>query len=249
MAVVSMRWVVCLVLSLLSVTTLAGTVVGDVAAIKAIRASLLKAVPGLDITDIKPAGQSGLYEVDSNNSDMIYATADGQHFVVGQLYAVGARGLVNLTERTRAQQRAALLKAVPASEMITFAPKGKPKAVIDVFTDLDCPYCRRLHQEVPQLNAMGIQVNYLAYPRTGPGTPSFYKYISVWCSKDRKAAFTAAKEGQPMPRKSCDNPVQKQYDLGNRIGVDATPTIVLQDGEVVKGYLPAKALAKGLGVL
>lgn len=243
---VSMRWAVCLLLSFLSSVALAA---GDEAAVKAIRAALVKALPGLQITDIKPAGQSGLYEVDSNNSDMIYATADGTHFVVGQLYSVVAKGLVNLTEQTQARQRVALLKAVPADEMITYAPKGKPKAVIDVFTDLDCPYCRLLHREVPQLNAMGIQVNYLAYPRTGPNTPSFEKYVSVWCSKDRKAAFTAAKEGQPLPRKTCDNPVRKQYDLGNRIGVDATPTIVLQDGEIVRGYLPAKELAKGLGVL
>lgn len=246
---VNMRLVLCLLLGFAVASAQAETSAADQAAAKAIRAQLAKAVPALQITGIKPVGQSGLYEVSSNNSDMIYATADGKHFVLGQMYSVSEKGLVNLTEQAKARERVALLKQVPASDMITYAPKGKPKAIIDVFTDLDCPYCRRLHEEVPQLNAMGIQVNYLAYPRSGPDTPSFEKYISVWCAKDRKAAFTAAKAGQPVPSKTCANPVRRQYDLGNRIGVDATPTIILQSGEMVRGYLPAEQLAKGLGVL
>lgn len=210
---------------------------------------LTRALPGLRITVIQQIPDSPFYEVSSNNDQMIYATADGRHILVGELYSVSAKGVHNVTAAHMAAKRKALLAKVPASQMITFAPKGKPKAVVDVFTDLDCPYCRMMQSQIDQYTALGIQVNYLAFPRSGPDTPSFYKYVSVWCSKDPKKAFADAKMGKPIPRRNCPNPVLRQYELGNEVGVNGTPTIVLPDGHVIGGYVPAHQLAKGLGIL
>ncbi len=61
--------------------------------------------------------------------------------------------------------------------MIQYAAKGEQKAVIDVFTDIDCGYCRKLHGEMDELNELGITVNYYGFPRSGPGTESFRKYV------------------------------------------------------------------------
>ncbi len=216
---------------------------------KTITDRLGQALPGLKIYGIRRIEGTGLYEVSTNNNEMIYATADGAHILVGKLYEVSPKGVKNLTEARLAAHRKALLAAVPASDMITYAPKGRPKAVIDVFTDIDCPYCRKMHSQIDQYTALGIQVNYLAYPRSGPGTPSFFKYESVWCAKDRKQAFTDAKLGTAVPRRTCPNPVLREYQLGNEIGVTGTPTIVLEDGSVIGGYVPPKELARGLGIL
>lgn len=110
-------------------------------------------------------------------------------------------------------------------------------------------YCRKLHQEVPELNALGIQVDYMAYPRAGMGSKSWDKAVSAWCADDRKQAMTDAKQGKTIPDKNCDNPVEAQYRLGQRLGVTGTPAILLENGEIIRGYMPADALAKGLGVL
>src|SRR5690606_20009096 len=106
----------------------------------------------------------------------------------------------------------------------------------------DCGYCRKMHTQIAEYNKLGIEVDYLFFPRTGPNTPSFDKAVSVWCAKDRKAAFTAAKNGmEPVPQK-CDNPVAEQFDLGMKVGVEGTPTVLAQDGSKLGGYLPPDQL-------
>lgn len=217
---------------------------------KAISSRLEESIPGLKVQSVKPSVVDGFFEVVTNNPDMIYATGDGEYFFVGDLYQVSQKGgLSNVTERTRSQQRVDRLAAVDPEDMITFAPDGDTKAEIYVFTDIDCPYCRKLHKDVPRLNELGVKVNYLAYPRSGPNTPSFRKYVSVWCSDDPQAAMTQAKAGESIPQASCENPVLEQFRLGGELGVTGTPAIVLGDGQMVRGYVPADKLAKGLGLL
>lgn len=89
----------------------------------------------------------------------------------------------------------------------------------------------------------------MLFPVPGPNTPSFNKYVSVWCADDQKAAMDAAKAGRSVEKKSCDNPVLEQYQLGSQVGVTGTPAILLEDGSMVRGYLPARNLAEGLGIL
>ena len=127
--------------------------------------------------------------------------------------------------------------------MIVFAPEGKPSYTITVFTDIDCGYCRKLHGEMAGYNAEGIKVQYLFYPRAGEGSPSFAKAVSVWCADDRRTALTDAKAGKSIPDKTCPNPVKEHLELGEKMGVSGTPAIVLENGEMVPGYIPPKRLA------
>ena len=126
-----------------------------------------------------------------------------------------------------------------------FPARGKAKAVLTVFTDIDCGYCRRMHQEMAEYNRLGITIEYLFYPRDGIGSEAFDKAVSVWCSADRRAALTAAKAGQALPKADCANPVTRDYDLGRRIGLDGTPAIYAPDGTQLGGYVaPAEMLAR-----
>jgi len=111
-----------------------------------------------------------------------------------------------------------------------------------VFTDIDCGYCRKLHADMDKYNAQGIRVRYLFYPRAGLRSESYRKAVSVWCADDRKAAMTAAKTGRPLPARSCVNPVADQYNLGRQLGVRGTPALVLEDGEIIPGYVPPDKL-------
>lgn len=206
------------------------------------------AVPGLEISTVRESEASGLYEVQSKNGDTVYTTRDGAYLLTGDLLKITGDGIANVTEQARAGHRKQVMDSYGEGGVIRYKASNE-KAVIDVFTDIDCPYCRKLHDEVPQLNDYGITVNYYAYPRSGPGRPSFTKYISVWCADDQQSAMDSAKAGKTVAAATCDNPVLEQFQLGKSIGVTGTPAIVLEDGNIVPGYVPARKLAGGLGLL
>jgi thiol:disulfide interchange protein DsbC len=190
---------------------------------------------------ISPSPIPGLYEVVAG-AQIMYVSIDGRYLLQGDLYDLDHRE--NLTESTRATQRKKLIDGVDESTMIIFKPENKKvKHKITVFTDIDCGYCRKLHREIQTYLDEGIEIRYLAFPRSGANTKSYYKAVTVWCSDDRKAAITEAKSGTPQPRKDCKNPVLKHMDLADRFGVSGTPTIVMDNGDVVPGYVPAKRLA------
>ncbi len=213
-----------------------------------IAAKLSDAIPQLDVTGVSKSEVPGLYEVSSSNSGTILVTEDGQYLLTGDVLRVTPQGIANLSEEKRLIQRSETLDAFGKEGVITYPAKGEEKASLAVFTDIDCPYCRKFHNEVPQLNEMGVTVNYYGFPRSGPNTPSFAKYVSVWCSDDQTAAMDAAKQGRSIDRQTCKNPVAEQYQLGQQIGVTGTPAIVLENGRMVPGYRPAQQLAEVLGL-
>ena len=125
---------------------------------------------------------------------------------------------------------------------MVFAPEKEVKHTISVFTDIDCGYCRKLHQEMAEYNKHGIKVRYLAYPRAGVGSEAYEKAVSVWCADDRQKAMTAAKTGGELKQKTCDNPVEAQFMLGQQLGISGTPALMLEDGQIFPGYVPADRL-------
>ncbi|MCB5162668.1 thioredoxin fold domain-containing protein [Marinomonas algarum] len=201
------------------------------------------ALPQYEIDSATLHQGSGLYVVALKEGPTIHVTQDGQYFIAGDLYRMDNTRLENETEKAKL----AKVNAVPESEMITYKATNE-KAHITVFTDIDCGYCRKLHEEVPELNAAGVTVRYLAYPRAGIGSESYQKMVSVWCSADPQASLTQSKEGLDVPENTCVNPIADQYKLGNEVGVRGTPTIVLENGSRLPGYLPADALLKELGL-
>lgn len=205
----------------------------------AIKSRLDATVPGYDTSAVKATPLPGLYEFIADGR-VLYISADGRYIVSGNLIDMEKKE--NLTELTQRQVTKKIIDAYDEKKMIVFSPEGKTNHTITVFTDVDCPYCSMLHKEVPKLNEAGIAVRYMMYPRAGAGSPTFNKSISAWCNKDQKTAITVAKEGGTVEPKTCDNPVQEQFDLGQAIGVTGTPTLVLESGKVLPGYVPAAQL-------
>lgn len=214
-----------------------------------IEKALAAALPQLIVSAVSESKIPGVYRVTDQRGQVIFASADGAYFLTGELYSTKGGELVNLSERERQGQRLEELAGLEEGDKITFPAKGEEKARVTVFTDIDCGYCRKLHGEVPRMNELGISVSYLAFPRAGVGSPSYDKLVNVWCSDDRLDAMTQAKAGKVVPKKSCANPVAAEYNLGNKLGVSGTPAIVLGDGALVPGYVPAEQLAQGLGLL
>jgi thiol:disulfide interchange protein DsbC len=207
---------------------------------------IAKQLNGIEAKDISNSPVQGIYQV-AIGSNVAYVTSDGRYIIKGDIY--DAKSSSNLTEETRAKARVAMLKSVDPASMIVFKPAaGKPvKHTVTIFTDVDCGYCRQFHREIDKVTALGIEVHYLFYPRTGPNTESWAKAEGVWCSPDHNAALTRAKLGGEVPSAKCaKTPVESHYTLGQRIGVRGTPAVFTETGELIGGYLPPNTLAKVL---
>lgn len=209
--------------------------------------ALKQALPDLPVLAVVKTPLPDMVSLELVGGQILYASVDGRFLISGDLYQVSPK-LTNLAEQRRELQRRKLMDTVPTNEMVVFSPVGKARTHINVFTDVDCGYCRKLHQEVPALNARGIEVRYLAYPRAGFDTPTYDKIVSAWCSKDRQTAMTTLKNGQMIPQLKCDNPVQAQFAIGQQVGVTGTPAIVTASGQLISGYRPAEDLAAALGI-
>ncbi|MGQ9660429.1 MAG: disulfide isomerase DsbC N-terminal domain-containing protein [Thermochromatium sp.] len=210
-----------------------------------IRQALKEIAPDLKITSIQPAPIPGLYEVMSG-ADLLYITADGRYFIRGPIVDLKTRD--DLTEPRLAESRKRLIEAVGEESMVIFGDKTA-KHTITVFTDIECGYCRKLHNQIADYEKEGIRVRYLFFPRAGQGSPAFDKAVSVWCAGDeaaRRTALTRAKAGETIATKTCDNPVAEHMALGLELGVRGTPAIITDRGEMISGYVEPKRLAAWL---
>ncbi|MEZ5543705.1 MAG: DsbC family protein [Lysobacteraceae bacterium] len=206
-----------------------------------VEAAIKTLVPNAQIDSIAESRVPGLYEV-VMPGHVVYVSADGKYLIQGSLYDVENK--LDLTENTRAGIRRKELAKVGKSQRIVYPAKNE-KYAVTVFTDIDCGYCRRLHQEMAQYNDMGITVEYLFFPRAGVGSEAFDKAVSVWCSDDRQKALTDAKAGISLDKKQCDNPIANDYQLGQKLGVTGTPAVYAPDGTQLGGYLaPAQLLQR-----
>ena len=200
---------------------------------------------GVEAANIKESAVKGFYEINVG-SKVGYISVDGRYLLEGELYdLVDSR---NLTEESRARSRVDFLAGVDPSQMIVFSPKDRPvEHTITIFTDIDCGYCRQFHREIDQVTALGVEVHYLFYPRTGPDTDSWSKAERVWCADDRNTALTRAKLGGSVPESTCAaNPVADHYDLGHQVGVTGTPSIYTASGRHIGGYLAPQQLLSTL---
>lgn len=236
--------------------TLAGTTLSPAYAAgeeEQIRNHLQQAVPDAKVLAVRPSAMAGLYEVELPGG-MVYASADGQYVIQGDLLQLKGKQVVNLSEQSMASRRVGLLKGVDRRDAIIFPARGKPKAVLTVFTDVDCGYCRKLHQEVPAMNRLGIEIRYLAFPRDLPryglAGGAGKQMAQIWCSSEREKAMTLAKQGDEIPpaRKGCKAPIVEQYKLGQRMGVKGTPAIFNEKGEQMGGYISAAQAGQMLGL-
>ena len=181
---------------------------------------------------------AGLYEV-TFGTQVVYLFEDGQHLLSGDLIDLD-RG-TNLTEDARKVGRKAVINGLDEAGMVVFSP-SETISSITVFTDTECGYCVRLHNEIDQLLAAGVEVRYLGYPRAGVQSPSFDTLVSVWCSDDPQQAMTDAKSGRTVEPRSCKTDIARHMEAAEGVGVRGTPTIVLQDGKTIPGYVPAGEL-------
>ena len=235
-----MRTLIVVTALLLCAGLLPAHAAGDVP--PALSARLKALAPDMEPDHVIETPLAGMYEV-RFGSIIVYLSADGRYMLRGDLMDLDAQR--NFTEEARRIARTDAIGALGEASMIVFAPDAV-KHTVTVFTDVDCPYCARMHQQMADYNRLGIKVRYTAFPRAGVSSPTFDKMVSVWCAADQRTAMTDAKMGTSIEMLSCDNPVREHYETGQSIGVTGTPAIVLESGEIVPGYVPPQELARRL---
>ena len=209
-------------------------------------ATISKAL-GITPENVRPSPVEGLYEI-QHQREFAYVTADGRYLLRGDL--VDLKTGEELTENRRRVDRLDVLAKLGSKKFIEFSPPPPvaAKYTVTVFTDIDCGYCRKLHSEIAQYNAKGIAIRYAFYPRSGPDTESWHSAEAVWCAADQRKALTDAKAGATvkLKGKACDNPIAEEYQLAQDLGIRGTPMMVLPNGDVFPGYVPAGQLAAKL---
>ena len=212
-------------------------IAADTDEIKEVRAAIAKRMPRAADGTIKTTPLKGIYELMAGGQVM-YVSKDARYVIDGNLFDLEQRR--NLTEETRGTLRKQVLDDLGEANMLVYTPKGETKHTITVFTDIYCPYCQRLHQEMDQYMAGGVKVRYIFLPFKGK--KSFDTSVSVWCAKDPNAAMDKAKSGEEVESKTCDNPIEKHQALAAELGIRGTPAIMLENGYLNPGYVPADKL-------
>ncbi|HHX34821.1 MAG TPA: DsbC family protein [Gammaproteobacteria bacterium] len=207
-----------------------------------VREQLLNIQPDLTIDSITLSPMPELYQVQLRGGRILYVSASAEFIVQGQLLQVQDGVPFNLTEQAERKARAKQVQALNQQDMVVF-PAQKRQTYITVFTDTDCGYCQKFHTDVAELNRLGVEVRYLAFPRNGLSGDAYDSLVSVWCADDRLAAMTQAKSRKSVASETCKHPVDTHFAMGRTLGVQGTPTIVLADGQIIPGYQPAQQLA------
>ncbi len=234
-----------LAVGLLFLLTLAGVAFAQDDTTTEIERKVRALAPGAISIAISETPLDGILQVQLNN-EIYYATEDAKYLLIGRIMDLDTH--VNITDLAKSAIRKDLLAGLDTSQQISFTPT-EIKHELLVFTDIDCGYCRKLHNQINEYMAEGIAINYAAFPRAGPDSHSFEKFVSVWCADDQRSALTLAKNGDEPEPLQCENPVAEQYELGKSIGVTGTPALVASDGTLIPGYMPPAQLKQRLDAI
>lgn len=169
------------------------------------------------------------------DTKIYFATHDGRYLFAGPIFDTERRE--DIATMKENQLRQIYLSSLPKDIFISY-PSAKPKHQITVFTDIDCGYCRKLHNHMARFNELGISVNYLMLPRAGIGSESYKKTVATLCSDNPAASITRAMQNDNPAPLNCENNVMSQHlDIVRDLKINSTPTIVLPGGELKPGLI------------
>ena len=197
-----------------------------------IRKTVSNAYPDVVIDEIK--------KIDDNfheiiiNKQIYYATNDGKYLIVGNVINLNTKE--SITENTKMNQRLSIIDSIDMKNYMIFKPK-KTDHILTIFTDTSCPYCQKLHNEIPDLLENNIEIRYVLFSRNGNDVDAYQQLVSAWCSADKVDALEDLFAGDILDDNSnCENPIARNFDYAGSLSVEGTPTIFLEDGRIIPGY-------------
>ena len=196
---------------------------------------------GVNVREITYSQERDIFIVDIGDIQPIYVLPNTEYIILGDIFSLKGDKPESETEKDKGKLRLKILADLNQESFIKFKSNNE-KAVLTVFTDVECTYCRKFHSEIDEYLANGVSINYLAFPRTGIDSSSYEKMVAAWCSNEKKESITNLKNDINIEMNSCENPVENHFEIGRRIGVTGTPAIITQTGLLLPGYIPANEL-------
>ncbi len=198
----------------------------------------------IDKQDIVGTQFDGVVEVIIRNPiDSLLVSADGRYIIQGDVIDLTKRQIMPVSDKVKSIKKD-LIKSINEDNKIIY-PAANEKHVIHVFTDVDCPFCRKLHNNTDVMNDLGITIKLLAAPLASLHPYAQGKMEKIWCADNRNEAMDEYNEDKTIPdSKDCNNPVANQLAISKRLSVSGTPAIFLEDGSHLAGYLSPTALLK-----
>ncbi len=201
----------------------------------------VKSYPDLKIDSIEKINNS-FFEI-LIGEQIFYLTSDLNYLLAGNIIELDSG--INLTQQKIENFRISVLKTLDKRDTIIYQPK-KTDHIITVFTDVSCPYCKKLHNEIPDLLKNNIEVRYVLFSRNGIDDDAYADMASLWCSEDKKDLLETAFEGDFIKEEKCENPLTKNLELAYSLRVNGTPMIFTESGKVIPGYVPYKQILNTL---
>jgi thiol:disulfide interchange protein DsbC len=206
-----------------------------------LKKTLQQIFPGEKIESLKKTPYLGLYEA-VVGGELFYTDEKGTYLFLG--HVIDPQTRQSLTSE-RLQQikeaRRISLASLPLDSAIK-AVKGNGKRKLVVFSDPNCPYCKRLEKELANISDVTIYT--LLYPVLNGSMPTA---TAIWCAPDRlKAWDDFMLRGVAPTGKTCDTPIETLLEAGKKNGISGTPTLIFADGSVVPGMIAADTIEKKL---
>mgnify|MGYP001316554881 FL=1 len=212
-----------------------------------IKEKLSQIIPAeLEIDSIQRSEVENFYEIELSDNSFFYVEENAQYLFLGDIYKLGENELINISQQKKFSSSQEMLKKINPESLISFTPE-LIKYKIYVFTDVDCGFCRKFHNQIGAYLNEGIQINYLAFPRSGVESETYKKMTTAWCSDDRQKVLTGLKNDEVFDQIDCvDNPIKEHYQLAKSIDIQGTPTIISSTGLTIPGFIEAKEIVEYL---
>ena len=204
--------------------------------------------PNLSVESVQDSPVEGIKEIKLSNGEFLYAEPGSDHVFSGRLLTFTDDSWKDNTEERERQDRARMLQQLDKGTTITFAANGEEKHEIFVFTDITCPYCKKFHTHMQEVNDRGITVHYLALPRAGLDSSVANSMARIWCAENPQTALTDSFSGRPFSQEvlPCRPPVGDQYTMAQTLGVSGTPSVFAEDGRNLGGYMTPDELTTAI---
>ena len=206
----------------------------------ALAAKLQKEFPEYAIDSIRPSAVAGVLEVLFGGNHIIYSDTAGEHIFNGHLFDVAAHR--DLTDERLEEVTRIDVRQLPLADSFSVV-HGNGKREIYLFEDPDCPYCRKLEEQLPKVDDVTLHV--FLYPLTSIHPHAYEHALGIWCAKDRAKAWADKMlKGIDPPPGKCANPLDRNVALGEKLHIDGTPTLILANGRPHSGTLTAEELER-----
>ena len=194
----------------------------SLANVETLKINLSRYYPNIQVSNIQATEMLGLYSASLDNQ-IIYLDENAQYMLVGSM--VRLKDQKNLTKDLMLQQNSVDWKQLPFKDAIKTV-KGTGKRQLFIFSDPNCPYCKRLEVELDKLNDVTIYT--LIYPLK---SQSITVSKQVWCDPNQAYAWKNLLQKNVQPKeKTCANPIERNLELGKKLGIEGTPTLIFGNG-------------------